>query len=97
MDRQTPARPPQKKKARKNERDTEGGNEIINHGNIAQGPHSTYPTTMLPDQKPQAVQSQQQEGEAEVGDVAVTISNATNVSQTRNDGDIKVDVESPSK
>ena len=97
MERQHPDQPSYKKKARKNERDAEGGNEMINHGNIAQGLHSTCPNTMLPDRKPQAVQSQQREGEAEVVDVAATSANATDVLQTRNDGDIKIDTESPSK
>ena len=48
MERQHPAQPLDKKKARKKERDAEGGNETINHGNIAQGLHAPCPDTMLP-------------------------------------------------
>ena len=72
MERQLPSRPPDKKKARKNERNTKGGKETINHGNIAQGPHAPRLDIMSPDRKPQAVQSQQRGDEDEEGGVTAT-------------------------
>ena len=98
MERQLLAQPLDKKKARKNERDTEGGDETTNHGNIAQGPHAPCPDTTIPDQKPQAVQSQQRGGEKEEGEVAATSpNNATNAPPTSDNGNIKINVESPSQ
>ena len=52
---------------------------------------------MLSDQKSSSGAIPTAEGEAEAGDVAAAISNATNVLQTRNNGDIKTAAESPSE
>ena len=92
---------PDKKRARMNKRNEEGGNETIKHENISQGTHALRPDTMIADQKTQAVQSQQQGEENEEGEVAVANpNNATNApppGDDGNEGNININTEGPSQ